>query len=66
MKASTMSVSTDLGGGVNGHLGWIVTPVGYINSSVIPYARPIHAGVLYNPLETTHHKSTQLRDEFKE
>ena len=66
MKANTTSVSTDLGGGANGSLGPMVTPVEYINASAIPYVRPIHPGVLNALPGTTHHESTRLWDEFKE
>ena len=66
MKSNATSVSTDLGGGANGHFGLMLTPVEYINASVIPYVRPIHPGVLHVPPRTMHHKSTRLRDEFEE
>ena len=59
-------MSTDLGGGVSGHLGWVLTPAGYTNIYHAPYVRPLYPGALNIPLGTTQQQSTQLRDEFKE
>ena len=66
MKANATSVATDLGGGANGHLGLMTTPIDYTNVSVIPYVRPVHPGALIIPLGTTQHESTRLRDNFKD
>ena len=49
---------TDLGGGVNGHLGLLLTPAEYTIFSPIPYVRPLHPEALNIPLGTTQHEST--------
>ena len=59
-------MSTDLGGGVNGHLELALTPAEYTHVSHIPYVRTSHPGALNIPLGNTQHESTQLRDKLKE
>ena len=66
MKADLTSVVTDLGGGANGHLRLMLTPEEYANVTLIPYVRPVHPGALIIPPGTTLHKSTRLREDFKE
>ena len=46
MKANAASVPCDLGGGAYGHLGLILTEVGYTKIAVTPYVRPIHPVIL--------------------
>ena len=66
IKENATTVSTDLGGGVNGHIGLVLTPVVYANVSHIPYVRPLHPGALNIPLGTIWHRSIRLREKFKE
>ena len=66
MKANATSVSTDLGGGTNGHLGIMLRPIEYSNASLIPYNRQVHPGTLIIAPGTSLHESTRLRDDFKE
>ena len=49
LEANTESVSLDLGGGANGHLGLVLSPVEYSNVSTIPYKQPPHPGKLIIP-----------------
>ena len=66
LKANATSVTTDLGGGANGHLGLVLTPTEYGNVSAIPYVRPAHPGTLVIPPGSTQHEANRLRDDFKE
>ena len=49
LKANGASVSSNLGGGSNGHAGLILNPTEYTTVSVTPYIRPVHPGVLQIP-----------------
>lgn len=66
MKANATSVSSDLGGGANGHLGLMLSPIEYSNVSLVPYVKSVHPGTLVIPLGSTQHESTRLREDFKE
>ena len=66
MKANAASVSTDLGGGANGHLGLMLSPMEYANASLVPYVKPVHPGTLVIHPGTTQHESTRLQEAFKE
>ena len=47
VKANASSVASTLGGGLNGHLGLVVTPVNYARTAPnTPYTRPGHPGAL--------------------
>lgn len=50
LKANASQVTSDLGGGANGHLGLVCTPIEYANISVIPYVQPVHPGLLVIPV----------------
>ena len=52
IKANSTSVSTDLGGGMNGHLGLVPTPEEYTHVVPIPYVRLLQQGALNIPLGT--------------
>ena len=45
LKANAASVTSNLGGGANGHLGLVLTPAEYKNISDIPYQQPKHPGM---------------------
>ena len=66
MKANASSVTSDLGGGSNGHLGLMLTQLEYSSVSAVEYIKPVHPGVLVIPAGTSQHESTRLRDEHKE
>ena len=40
MKTNGASVSSELGGGANGHVGIVTTNTDYIMVAVVPYVRP--------------------------
>ena len=61
MKANATSISTDLGGGANGHLGLILSLIEYANASLTPYVKTVHSGNLDVPPGTTQHESTRTR-----
>ena len=46
IKINSASVSSELGGGANGHLDLISTNTEQIMVSAVPYVRPIHLGPL--------------------
>ena len=48
-KINSASVSSELGGGANGHLGRISTNAEYVMVSEEPYVRPIHPCPLVLP-----------------
>ena len=66
MKANATSVFSDLGDETNGHLGLMLRPNEYSNTSLIPYNRQVHPGTLIIAPGTSLHESTRLRDDFKE
>ena len=49
MKSNTVAVSSNLGGGVNGHLEIITTNAEYVMVLPIPYVQPVHPGALTLP-----------------
>ena len=68
LKTNGSSVTTDLGGGLNGHVGIVTTPAEYILVSIIPYVRPVHPGplVLPNGVGITNLHREIARDDHKE
>ena len=66
LKANAASVTSDLGGGANGHLGLICTPVEYATVNVTPYVTPLHPGPLIIPVGSTQHAATRLREDHHE
>ena len=66
LKSNATSVTTDLGGGANGHLGLVLTPAEYNVVSQDPYVRPVHPGALVIPAGTAQHEATRLRTDHKE
>ena len=65
LKANASSVTSDLGGGANGHLGLVCTTAEYESVSVLPYLVPLHPGVLIIPPNTTQYAATILREDHK-
>ena len=66
LKSNASSVTTDLGGGANGHLGLVLTPAEYNAVSATAYNRPTHPGNLNIAAGTAQHEATRLRNEHKE
>ena len=68
LKTNGSSVTTDLGGGLNGHVGIVTTPSEYSLVSIIPYVRPVHPGslVLPNGVGVTNLHREIARDDHKE
>ena len=68
LKTNGSSVTTDLGGGLNGHVGIVTTPAEYTLVSIIPYVRPVHPGplVLPNGVGITNLHREIARDDHKE
>ena len=66
LKSNASSVTTDLGGGANGHLGLVLTPTEYNAVSAIPCNRPTHPGTLNIAAGTALHETTRLRNDHNE
>lgn len=60
LKANAASVTSNLGGGVNGHLGLVLSPVEYTNVSSIEYQHPPHPGKLAIPSTAKSNAATRL------
>ena len=56
--ANASNVSSDLGGGANGHLGLVLTAAEYATISATPYDRPPHVPALVIPPGTAQHEAT--------
>ena len=62
-----MSVQSNLGGGINGHLGIFFSQEYYEEDSQgTPYERPLIPASLRIPTNTTIHKTQSLQAKFKE
>ena len=66
LKTNASTVSSDLGGGANGHLGLVLTDVEYTFVSAIPYVKPVHPGQLVIPPATTNYVATSMKEDHKE
>ena len=67
-KSNISSVSCDLGGGANEHLGLVLTPAEYATISPIPYIQYIHPAVLVIPPGTPtvpQYLRAEMRDNHK-
>lgn len=63
VKANAASVHSDLGGGIHGHLGMVITPTSYTHLSATPWVDPVHPGSIVNiPAGTAQHQASHLRD----
>jgi hypothetical protein len=60
IKANSMSVHSNLGGGAHGHLGLVLQDQAYAMVSNTPYERPDHPGVLNIPMNATRHAMDNL------
>ena len=49
LETYSSSITTDLSGDMNGHVGIVATPVEYTLVSVVPYVQPVHLGPLVPP-----------------
>jgi len=66
LKANTITVVSDLGGGHFSHLELVLSRVEYTLISNVPYTRPARPGALTTPHGTGHHEAVRLREEFQE
>ena len=66
LKANAASVMSDLGGGLYGHLGLLLTAAAYLRLTPHPYVRPAMPAALVIPHGTTNHEATCLREEWQE
>ena len=66
LMRNAASVTSDLGGGANGHLGLIISPLDYSTVNATAYIRPVHPGFLVIPAGTTKHESKRLQDEHRQ
>ena len=67
LMANAASVTCELGGGLNGHLGLVLTPLEYTNVNVTPYNKPIHPGTLVIPGgNLPNYQRQEMRDDHKE
>ena len=64
LKANAASVMSDLGGGLYGHLGLLLTAAAYFCLTPHPYVRPSMPAALVIPHGTTNHEATRLREEW--
>ena len=66
LKANAAQVTSDLGGGANGHLGLVLMPLEYTHVYAHPYVKPAHPGTLTIAAGTTQHEATRLREDHKD
>ena len=64
LKANAASVMSDLGGGLYGHLGLLLTAAAYLRLTPHPYVRPPRPAALVIPHGTTNHEAPRLREEW--
>ena len=58
LKANATKITSDLGGGANGHLGLVLTPLEYTHISVVPYVRHLNPPPLVIPAGTPNYEAT--------
>ena len=66
LMRNAASVPSDLGGGANGHLGLLLSPLDYGHVNHIAYIRPVHPGLLVLPPDGALHNNTRLKEEHKQ
>ena len=66
LKANASSIQSDLGGGLNGHLGLITTAIEYTSIDNTPYTRYNNPPPLNIPRATAQHEANRWREEHKE
>ena len=65
LKANTMSVHSNLGGGRHGHLGLLLTPQQYALISPIPYIQPLYPPAPIYPQFLTQQQLTVITNGYK-
>ena len=65
LTANATSVSSNLGGGANGHLGLVLNDAEYATISGTPYVRPVHPGPL-PALTGPQYARQEAREDHKE
>ena len=67
LKANALNVHSNLGGGVHGHLGLVISPASYAHLSATPFVRPVFPGTAaVLPPGSTQHAARTLRLHFDE
>ena len=66
LKANTVQVSSDLGGGANRYLGLVLISTEYTGVNPITYVKLIHLGALRIQERTTQHETTRLYEDYKD
>ena len=66
LMANASSVTSNLGGAMNGHLGQVLNPASYTHVSLVPYVEPNHPGPLVIPGGTPHYMRSEMRNDHKE
>ena len=64
-KENSSSVTSDLGGGTNGHLGLIYMAAKYMLVCEVLYVVPVRPGVLDIQVGTTQHEAINRREDQK-
>ena len=66
LKANASKVPSELGGGLYGHLGLVMSAVAYTTISADAYVRPAMPAPLVIPPGSTQHQATRLREDWRE
>lgn len=66
LKTNASSIQSDLGGGLNGHLGMITTAIEYTSVDVTLYTRHVNPPPLVILRSTQQYKVNRWREEHKE
>ena len=66
LKANAASITPDLGGGANGHLGLVLSPMEYNNVSTTQYQQPPYPGKLNIPAAVKSTEVTRLTSRHEE
>ena len=66
LKEKDSAVTSDLGGGVNDHLGLVCTSVEYVNVNPTVYTHPLHLVSLQIDVRVTKYAATRLREEYRD
>ena len=65
-KENDSAITSDLGGGVNDHLGLVYTLVKYVNVNTTVYTHSLHPGPLHIDVLVTKYAATRLREEYRD
>ena len=66
LKSNASSVTSNLGGGLHGHLGLVLNPVEYALVTQVPFLAPVHPGPLVIAQGTSATMATAARDTHSE